>query len=367
MHSSLAALYEREIDVPAQTEPRYPGEGATTMPALGVLLQQLVALVLSLIGITQTRAEQQTLLSVQRAITDPAVGLAALHGQISSILADLATIEGDVLALGTPQQGGAPVTLPSPPPSGYGGISASDVWAEQIGWNNQMAGQLLDMAGQQAALIGYESIQQFQGSPYFGINYPPFGADPQLPGATVPYLDPSQHLSGNTLQDDANAQNPSLHFSPIEWPGGHLVALDPSIAFLQWITLLDDAAWQVLCAEVQGTRKLAPAWPGQANVTMGTPTPFTATAFTADGPMDGIVIDATTLPSPLPYYEFPGQNTYAKWGQIAFVNDAGQAEPWQWLTFPKGIYVPKTMVQAASCIVSPKSGTIGTITPWSIK
>src|SRR6185312_17122935 len=97
------------------------------MTAVLALLNYLVSVLLSLLGITQSRADQITVNKILAIVTDPVVGLNAVHSNLATIESDLASIQGDVLALGNPQQTADPVTLPSPPPTGYGGSSTSDI------------------------------------------------------------------------------------------------------------------------------------------------------------------------------------------------------------------------------------------------
>jgi len=168
-------------------------------------------------------AQQPTLLEVDTLVNennailvDGTFGLAALQGQVAALAAAtssaLADIQAAVVALGTPQQAGAPVTLPASAPPGYG-TDAGTIWAYNVGtWEGYDMGTLLSFAGSFAYNTGLTQVIPFVQNPLWGWNV---GLQaPQLPDTgTLPTLDPALHVAGNSLVDDLNAQNAGWSFS----------------------------------------------------------------------------------------------------------------------------------------------------------
>jgi len=109
----------------------------------------------------------------------------------------------------------------------------------------------------------------------------------------------------------------------------------------------------------------APIWPGLANVTLGTPVALSSD-LTVDGPLDGLIVSITTPPTGLGKFTFGGFTAYYKVGEVAFVDDNGDAEPWQYLAFDQALYCPKAMNRAASASLRVLAGAAGTATPWVV-
>ena len=82
--------------------------------------------------------------------------------------------------------------------------------------------------------------------------------------------------------------------------------------------------------------------------------------------MHGVRVHLATLPTPLPYYQYGSMTAYGKLGGLTFLSDDGDAETQELLGFVDQVFVPKNMVEAASCEIRVKSGTTGTVTPWTL-
>jgi hypothetical protein len=110
----------------------------------------------------------------------------------------------------------------------------------------------------------------------------------------------------------------------------------------------------------------APVWPGVDNVVLGDPVALSSD-LSIDGPMDGVLMSVTTPPTGLGKFAMGGLTAYYRIGEIAFVNDVGVAEPWQYLSWDEAHYCPKATARAASCILRVLAGAGGTATPWLAK
>jgi len=108
-----------------------------------------------------------------------------------------------------------------------------------------------------------------------------------------------------------------------------------------------------------------PVWPGADLVTLGSPVAFTGSTEIS-GPMHGILLSITTPPTRTGLRDFAGRLMDYGVGELAFVNDDGEAEPWQYMGFREAIYTPKTMAIAGSVVFRVLGGAEGTVTPWTV-
>jgi len=111
--------------------------------------------------------------------------------------------------------------------------------------------------------------------------------------------------------------------------------------------------------------QLAPVWPGIDYVTLGAPVALSADLELA-GPMDGLLIAITTPPTGLGKFIIGDRTWWYRLGQIAFVSDNGEVEPWQYLAWDQSVYCPRQMNQAASALIRCMAGAAGTATPWVV-
>lgn len=108
-----------------------------------------------------------------------------------------------------------------------------------------------------------------------------------------------------------------------------------------------------------------PVWPGRAHVTMGTPQDLQGGLVVA-GPMHGVSVHITSTDPGTGFYDYDVDRCWRNIGALSFLTDRGDHEHWQPLGFSSSFYVPKTMVEAASCKLHLGHGPKGTITPWTI-
>lgn len=139
-------------------------------------------------------------------------------------------------------------------------------------------------------------------------------------------------------------------------------------------TLVTDKAALVLAAiqavadaiaALAGAGDTAPIWPGVAGVTKGEAVAIVDDTEVA-GPMDGVIIDLTTVPPGKGFWTVATHNAYKYAGYVAFVSDDGDADEQQYLGFDEAVYVPKRLKRAASCLIHCAPGIEGTATPWDV-
>jgi hypothetical protein len=132
-----------------------------------------------------------------------------------------------------------------------------------------------------------------------------------------------------------------------------------------WICKLNPAQWLALKESVvpAPAGAVAGVWPGLAHVALGTAQAL-SDGLLIPGPMHGVVVSITAVPTPISYYPFGPIRSYVRAGAVAFVDDNGQAE----FPCPLGpqdeVICPRGMAQAAHAYLRLPSGVVGTITPW---
>lgn len=234
-------------------------------------------------------------------------------------------------------------------------------------------------------------------------------ADPNSPGAATPYGDEQYEPYARALamnNGGAVAVAASIHFTAYGYFGSiHAAAelADPPLpdwsailesdTRLTWLTRTETRftwAEDVTTHIITGFRTIGtgtitftfdlseaefneiatlgiagpPVWPGIANVTLGTPVAL-GDNVTVPGPLDGLLIAVTTPPSGLGKFVMGGRTWWYRAGQLTFVSDNGDVEPWQYLTWDQGLYVPRAMARADSAILRALAGIGGTATPWT--
>lgn len=125
--------------------------------------------------------------------------------------------------------------------------------------------------------------------------------------------------------------------------------------------LVDDLPNQLPTPITKGHPLVAPtdSW------TLGTPVAL-AEAVQIDVGMDGILVDVVDRPSGVKEYPVGDYAMIFRAGYCAFINPMGYVEEPQYLSFTKGIYIPKTCTRAAGVLVKPNQGQTGTVTPYTV-
>lgn len=355
------------------------------MALLSFLVEQILSRTLTILGLAQfiygqavKAAQETTAFLIQdtvRGIADTVdnvgYGNFAIKTAIDALAASLAADQTALLAaIGTPQQAGSPVTLPTTPPTGYSAPTPADnanaVWAyTNFGLLTTTFG-FLSAAGtfpiQLQALGSYPVMQ----NPLFGLVYD--WGDPFVVGQ--PESRPVGDITTILVTDDAptwlNRESGLSGTWEINSNGGVWNATD----------FTEEGAWLFLpgvdgFAQIKADLfpptppPLPPIWPGLAGVTLGTPVSID-TGVTITAVMDGVLIDITSAPTKQGYFTFDTAISYRNIGALAFVSDNGQEEFPQTLGFTSAVYCPKTMEHAAGLVFRSSADLTGTITPFTL-
>lgn len=342
------------------------------MPVIAVL-EQIVSYLLTLIGLAQFiagktgHAAQETspyfiqdrVKATLDDVDNVTFGLNALHNQLVTLQTSVNSITG----------GSAPVTLPNPPPAGYGYAGDSTIF--NAVWNGlnspdvQTPYIFLRQVGTESLFrSGYAPFYQSGGIfAYNGPVYDEFG----ITGSFFPLFDTTAILPTDNLLSFIASQNPGAGTAWVNGIGSNVfISGDTGDGTVHFNTMYDDAWFQDLKASLfpLDSGGIAPVWPGFANVTLGTPVAIGLGA-TIPGPMNGVLVDITAVPAKAGYYDFDGTLSYRNLGGLSFVSDDGQNEFPQNLGFQQAVYCPKSMGVAASCKLRAIGGVTGTVTPWS--
>jgi hypothetical protein len=108
-----------------------------------------------------------------------------------------------------------------------------------------------------------------------------------------------------------------------------------------------------------------PAWPGLAKATLGTPVDITYD-MAIDGPLDGFRYLLTTIPSDISKYYHGSLVTSKYLGWAAFYDESGYVELFQSITWNKAVITPRSIAHPAGVVLHWRTGTVGTVTPWTI-
>lgn len=273
-------------------------------------------------------------------------------------------------AIGSPQQAGAPVTLPAPPPGyGFPGLGSGDaatIWnyTDPITSVGPMGDLMVD-AGRAAEMLSASVALPHGENPYVLIHWDYSDTTPPDPPGTAPDVDPGTILA----TDSTVAAWLNRTTSPITWSMNNGLAFSYSspMGGDRWwvcsITELEFAQYKALL--VPPTSTTPPVWPGLSKVTLGSAVPL-STGLTITAPMDGVIVAITAVPPGTALYDFDGTLSYTFVGALSFFSDDSDQEFPQGLGFQSAVYSPKEMVRAAGVKVRTKPGIVGTVTPWSI-
>lgn len=335
---------------------------------VGGIYQTLVASRITIV-IHDTAAEvSQTLATV----TSPTYGLATIEGQIVSMQAQLTTLLVDVVALGAPQQTGSPVTLPTTPPTGYGGASASAIWSYVPSGTTRQTGDLLITTGEAWSrltdILGVVAMPEY---PYWGFAGPwdePTAGNAH-PGA-LQVIDPTTIISSDTTPYEwLHRAYPS---APFFNAGGGVAGSTTDSDSYTYLVLLNVVEFQqlkawVLNGSLGGPAPIvAPVWPGIANVTYGDTQSMDAPNGSLSGPADGYKIIIDAVPSWAGKFDFGDVQSWRNVGAIAFVDDEGVAEPAQTLGLATVIYTPQRMAHTVGAYYRIATGYHASATPFLI-
>lgn len=335
------------------------------------LINQIISIVTGIQNALGTPAQQHSvddvLTDTDTIITmlnDPSIGLAWIAGEID------AQAVGILAAIAALPQVGDPVTLPTVPPTGYGGADVADI-VDQV-WNDGQAAlgttpsdTLLQIARSLNTTADFD-MPLYSG--IFQVSRIDWGTTGfYLSLLNYPLFDPSDILITEDFPTCLARQNPTWNIGQ-PWFPQTFVGLDPTDgSVVHYTTTIDELGFQALKAAIfpPSSGGLPPVWPGLAEVTLGTPVAI-ASQLTVAGPMDGCIITITSVTTNKPSLAYDTQLAYKFIGGLAFVDDNGDVEPFQTLAFTNGLYSPQRMTRATSVVLRTDPGVVGTVTPWVI-
>jgi hypothetical protein len=314
-------------------------------------------------GVSQITAIQNTLISVNGDVENGTYGLAVLHTELVALTAA-------VTALGAPQQDSLPVILPTTPPTGYGGGStATEVWEYtppvghgamqdfmvNAGWMPQQ------MAWMQASLpMGFAPGWSLAG---------PWGYVPEVMPNTdaLTMFDPATILTTDVTVGAWLDREYSGHGSSYDSLGRPVIVQPTSDwTWTYWMGAVEFEEYKAAAFGAPPPISLtAPVWPGLAKITWGTSVALEI-ALDVDVPMDGCVIQLSTVPPGKPTYQIGSRVATAHIGQLAFKDDDDDIEYPQNLSMDSQNYCPQTMAHATGVKIRMVPGVSGTVTPWTI-
>lgn len=256
--------------------------------------------------------------------------------------------------------GSSPVTIST----GSQGDIFNTVWNTSLSLGTSTAANLLQPAGQLASVtLGY--LLPDSGGSYWAIfSIPPNGSLSW--SVTYPVLDVSTAVAGETLFAAVVRQNPSALVAYHDSIDGHVYCnMSAGTDLQEWVTTIDEAQYAAIIAFVapSTSTNLPPVWPGLANVTLGSPVALAA-GVTITGPLDGVLVSITSVPSYTGLFDFDGDPSYRNVGAITFQSDNGQDELPQTLGFSSAIYCPRQMATASLAKLRTPGAIVGTVTPW---
>jgi hypothetical protein len=332
-------------------------------------------------GIQSAQAEQATAataeiireqtLDTQLKVNDSVIGLGNINVLLNSIISDIGASEAAILtAISAIPVTGVPVTLPSAPPPGWITPFGDAVWGWPVPTTSNPAFTFLQHAGDGAIQRGEALTQDTtaEADALFVVNGV-WGFD----NVSTPNPNSTTTLDVSTiLASDATSADwllrvyPTVPWQPI-YQNGCLSLADVGSTNWNWVVDLPIDKWLQLKANLgllPGSVS-APIWPGIAGVTLGTPATI-APGLVVAGPMSGVIVAITGTPAKTGFFDFGTSPSYRNLGAISFQDDNGEQEPPQNLGFAAQMYVCRTMVSAANCLVRVVGGVTGTITPFTI-
>lgn len=349
--SSIAVAVNNTVGIKAAT-----GTTADTLPDVHVWMET---------GIPWLKALDVT-------VTHPPAGSYDLGPAVIGLI----NYYGSALLAALTAEGGANVVnLPATPPTGYGGAAANDV-ASAV-WAFQLLNSLEQLRTADSALteiLAFVDAWQHTGTiPVVGT------------GHFVQYTNRAwlYHWSEGITPPDPDYADIQADDTVLTWltrteTTHQPWSQDASTGFCYttvlvgeeyqnqiWCTLTDAELLSLGGYGGAGVTTTLPLWPGLAGVTLGTPVALSSN-LTVAGPMQGVLINVTEVPDKGGRFTVGDNSWYFNVGQISFVTDNGEAEPWQYLSWKDAIYTPKTMHAAASCLIRWLSDAAGTATPWSV-
>jgi hypothetical protein len=174
----------------------------------------------------------------------------------------------------------------------------------------------------------------------------------------------SSILRTDSIADWLNREVPAYTWFDDGTFGPYVYTLSNVDSQFIFVFKVSNGEWPILLRQLFPKFNLDPGWPGLADVLIGTPVALDV-GFTVAGPMNGVLIDITGVPTKQGFFEFDTVRSWRNVGAIAFQTDNGDEELPQTLGFVNAVYCPRTFVQASAVVGRCSAGVTGTCTPWT--
>jgi len=306
----------------------------------------------------------------EAAVTDGTIGLAAIKAELTTIETTLTSLASSVaLATDLAAISGQLTGLSSALPVAWVTPIGNAVWGWPVPTSNNPASFFLSIAGWAAQQRGFPQVQE--DTPFatgLWTLVGTWGED----GVSDPNPNTTFDLDVTTIltSDATSADWLNRVYSTVTWlpafPNGCLGLDDVDGSNWSWVVDLPIDKWLALKADLglSSTSKSAPIWPGLSNVTLGSSTAL-SNGLVVTGPMDGVIVAITSAPAGKAKYVYGTVAAYQHVGALSFESDNSDQEAFQPLQFESQVYVPNTMMQAASVRFKVDPAVTGTVTPWS--
>lgn len=242
---------------------------------------------------------------------------------------------------------------------------------------NWVVGLLHDYLTFQAGYVGFPVLDKMH---FNGIAKSIFTLDnfagywTNLASTPLPNLDLSLVESGDTVWSYLTREYDAYSWQrtgPGTWPQGNRIYLQVGENAAYYVCTLTDADirnWWPPESDppptVNVTADFPPVWPGLAGVTLGDSVAL-VDQLNLQGTFDGVIVTVTTPPTKTGRRQIGGATYDYGVGEMAFENDRGDLEPWQYLGFRNAVFTPKTMKQASGARFRVLAGAEGTVIPWT--
>lgn len=383
---TVESLEQAIYDLLTEVRAVIGGPGSTVFQQLGIS-QQTLRDVKTVADGTFAVASVASLAFPETVVPEAVATLAMAASTVAGLgLTGEETVE-PVASYTTNIYNGTQTVVPvSPPPSGYGGSTPAELWGYGIGsyegggWEGRSAEILMaNMASYLNALASADGARTVH-SPWFALVGPTGGSL----GATLPdwygssfgthvnppAVDWTLSQEGDTVLQFLERQYPAYGWTQ-NAPNGvasPFVWLENNTLYQTWWRcVVPDEMVEILAGRAtlgggSSTVGVKP-YPGPEDVTLGTPVALD-TEVSVDGPMDGVLVNITAVPNGSGEYHSGDTVHYYRRMWLTFLDSDGNADDYQYADWKQGVYIPKSMIQPASCVLRCLAGVEGTVTPW---
>lgn len=344
---------------------------------LGVVTQ-IVAIVTGISSAQSAQATSDEVVAIKAdteeiklKINDSVFGLEQINTNVLAVITDLTAdfdaLTAQVAALQSTVDAGVTVTFIAAPVEDN---IANAVWDFLDSVTARTTIQMLELTAMPPVYLGsIDSLELAIRAPWpwrVGGDWNATGAANPNEGTVIP-LDVTTIIAADATSYDWIFRVYDGDLGGFLGDDGFYTVTDFVDANWNWVAYLPQSEFLQLKANLGllSTNPTAPVWPGLSGVTLGTPVAISL-SFTVDGPLQGVIVDLTAVPTLKGHYDYDGLSQSLKIGALTFVSDNGDAEYVQALGFTNEVYVPKNMSSATSCKVRAVSGVTGTVTPFTI-